>query len=199
MPGSNLSYVSATQLATSTWGAGDAPQAGQWMGSVAGFTMQGGRTVQMISDGTRWKPIGPFIVLQPNASVTATVDETTLASTTIPAGLLGTDGSIRITAIFTFVGTAGIKTMRAKFGGVTFVNSGPANTTLSASIFRTISNITASSQVAIPVTAAEGNALASTTVVGSVDTTVDQSIVISAQLANAADRATLVKLIVEIL
>ena len=118
---------------------------------------------------------------------------------TIPAGLMGADGSVRVTAIFTFVGTAGIKTMRAKFGGTTFVNSGPANTTLSASIFRTISNLTASSQVAIPVTAAEGGAQASTTVVGSVDTSADQAIAITVQLASAADSATLNKLLIEVL
>lgn len=152
-----------------------------------------------MSDGIRWRPVGAFVALQPNASVTGTTNETTLSSVTIPAGLMGSDGSVRITAIFTFVGTAGIKTMRAKFGGTTFVNSGPANTTLSASIFRTISNLTASSQVAIPVTAAEGGAQASTTVVGSVDTSADQAIAITVQLASAADSATLNKLLIEVL
>ena len=152
-----------------------------------------------MSDGIRWRPVGAFVALQPNASVTGTTNETTLSSVTIPAGLMGADGSVRVTAIFTFVGTAGIKTMRAKFGGTTFVNSGPANTTLSASIFRTISNLTASSQVAIPVTAAEGGAQASTTVVGSVDTSADQAIAITVQLASAADSATLNKLLIEVL
>lgn len=168
-------------------------------GQYAFFTMPDGRKVAMVSDGSRWRPVHAYAVLQPNASVTGTLTETTLATVSIPGTLLGSDGAVRITAIFGFTGTAGIKTMRAKFGGVTFVNSGPAASTLSASINRTIANLTASSQVAVPITAAEGNPQGSSPVVGAADTTLDQPLVITVQLANIADSATLYKLIVEVL
>lgn len=175
------------------------PSAAGAAGLVARFTMPDGRVVPMVSDGVRWKPLGAYVVAQPNANVTANTNEATLASVSIPGGLLGADGALRVLAVFSFTGTAGIKTMRMKFGGTTFVNSGPANTTLSASVFRVISNLSATSQVAIPVTAAEGGAQASVIVTGAVDTTADQQLVVAVQLASGADSATLTKLIVEVL
>lgn len=192
-----LGTLGYTSPFTGTWAT--RPAASSSAGRYAFFTMPDGRKVAMVSDGARWRPVHSYAVLQPNASVTGTLTETTLATVSLPGTLLGSDGAVRITAIFGFTGTAGIKTMRAKFGGVTFVNSGPAVSTLSASINRTIANLTASSQIAIPVTAAEGSALASSVVTGAVDTTVDQPLVITVQLANVADSATLYKLIVEVL
>ena len=168
-------------------------------GLYAFFTMPDGRRVAMVSDGARWRPVYAYALLQPNASVTGTTTETTLSSLTIPGGLLGADGAIRVTAIFSFTGTAGIKTMRAKYGTLTFVNSGPVVSTLSASISRTIANTTATAQVAVPITAAEGNAQGTSLLSGTVDSTVDQPLVFTVQLANIADSATLQKVIVEIL
>lgn len=200
MPGSNLSYVAATPLPTAVWGAGDAPLPSDWVGSTAGFKMPNDRIVQMISDGTRWRPIGPFVVLQPNASVTGTTAETTLASVTIPANLLGADGSVRVYALYSFTGTAGIKYLRIKFNGNTFVSLAPSAPVLSTSVLRQFSNLTTGTQVSSAVgLAAEGATNSNPITTLFVDTTADTTLTVTAQLAVGTDTASLAKVIVEIL
>ena len=74
-----------------------------------------------ISDGAYWKPVGGSVILaQSGVAITApdtSVDEP-LASVIIPAGIMGTNGSLRITSSYSCgVQTANVKTMRVRFGG----------------------------------------------------------------------------------
>ena len=154
----------------------------------------------VMSDGIRWRPVGAFATLQPNASVTGTTNETTLASITVPGGLMGADGSIRIYALFSFAGTAGTKTIRAKLGGQSFVNSAVAASNAATSVAKSVCNLTATSQTSMPAAAInDGLSAGGAVFVGTVDTGTDQPLLISMQLASAADSATLSKVIVEIL
>lgn len=153
-----------------------------------------------MSDGIRWRPVGAFATLQPNASVTGTTNETTLASVTIPGGLMGSDGSIRVYALYSFTGVAGTKAIRAKLGGANFISLSSTAATLSASVSKNVVNLTASSQAALATgTISDGSSQTSGIVSLSVDTTADQAMALTMQLANAADSATLVKVIVEVL
>lgn len=151
-----------------------------------------------MSDGVRWRPVGAFATLQPNASVTGTTAETTLASVTIPGGLLGEDGAIRVYALYSFAGTAGTKTSRMRFGGTSFAAASGVAADVGRCTVRTITNINQSSQRG----AAEisfSDTGSGAIVLTSIDTSADRPLNINAQLANAADSATLVKVIVEVL
>lgn len=153
-----------------------------------------------MSDGVRWRPVGAFATLQPNASVTGTTSETTLASITIPGGLLGADGTVRAYALFSFVGTAGTKAIRTKFGGSNFTSLSATAATLSASVSKSLCNLSVASQQSIAAgTLSDGSSQTVGVVTLAVDSSVDQQLAITVQLSNTADSATLVKVIVEVL
>lgn len=151
-----------------------------------------------MSDGIRWRPVGAFATLQPNASVTGTTAETTLASVTIPGGLLGADGSVRAYVLYSFAGTAGTKLSRIRLQTTVMSSTTGAASDLSRSQFKYVSNILANSQASTP-GASDGAASNVVNVLSSIDTSADQPLAFTVQLANAADSATLVKVIVEVL
>lgn len=203
-------YVSAERESISGlafWNSSQRRYIGEWGSLRADGTnglsarfISGSNIFVAMSDGIRWKPVGAFATLQPNASVTGTTNETTLSSVTIPAGLMGADGSIRIYALFSFTGTAGTKTIRAKLGGQSFVNLAATATNASASVMKSVCNTSSSAQVSMPATALNDGLQAGGVVFSSaVDTTADQTFAVTMQLASATDSATLSKVIVEIL
>lgn len=151
-----------------------------------------------MSDGIRWRPVGAFATLQPNASVTGTTNEATLASVTIPGGLMGSDGSIRILALYSFSGTAGTKTTRIRLQSTLMSSTSGNAADLGRSHIKFICNLAVNSQASLP---GPSDGLSSTVanIVGAVDTSIDQPLTVAAQLANSADSATLVKVIVEVL
>lgn len=153
----------------------------------------------MVSDGVRWRPIGPFVVLQPMAGVAATVDEVPVQQVLVPGGLLGADGGMRLYALFSFTGSGGARTLRAKFGGATFCFQAAGTANFSVSLSRVLSNVTPTSQIALPNAVYEGVLSGNPIFSSSIDTTQDQILSLSVQLASAGDSATLRKLIVEVL
>lgn len=195
---SALATLGYTAPFTGTWAA--RPAATSSAGRYAFFTMADGRKSAMVSDGARWRPVYAYAVLQPNASVTGTLTETTLLTLTIPGGLLGADGTLRVYALFSYTGTAGTKTVRCKLGGQAFVNLAAAATNASTSVFKSLVNLSATSQLAMPAAALNDGLVAGGSVFTStVDSTADQPLTITMQLANISDSATLQKVIVEIL
>jgi hypothetical protein len=60
--------------------------------------------------------------LDVTSRATAGTGEDTLETITVPAGVLGTDGGVRLTCMFRRTGTAGNKTLKVKFGSTTLVN-----------------------------------------------------------------------------
>lgn len=138
-------------------------------------------------------------------SVTNTTLETTLASFIIPGGTMGLNGILQYAAAFgrPSSGQSASTTLRARLGGI----SGPiiwtysaTTVALSAASKRTLHNRNSeSSQVARGVnTIMDGtNTVANSTF--SINTTVAQNLVFTAQLGNSADSATLDYAYVEIL
>lgn len=117
--------------------------------------------------------------------LTGTTNETTLATITVPGGALGLNGQIEAILHFTYTSSANNKTLRLKFGGTTFFQIS-ATTTANYQLYLRVSNRnSAASQLAFTLTngtsglGQSGSAI----VTGTIDTTADQDILITGQLA----------------
>ena len=148
-----------------------------------------------------WHVLGASAVAAPHTGDTS---ETVLASFTLPGGAMGPNGIVRVTTLWTCTNNANAKTMRIRLGGLTgtaFLAASVAATNVGI-MQRTIHNRNSSaSQVAFNAASAgsfanvAGGAAPAT---GAVDTSADQVIAISGQLANAADTMTLEACLVEL-
>lgn len=129
------------------------------------------------------------------SSHTGDTSETTLYSLVIPGGTIKANGAMSLNCLFSLTGSTNSKTLRAKLGGVVFwetVITGAA--TISQSIGPIIRNRNSqSSQVAY------AGAASSTVITGAVDTSVDQTLTVMGQLANAGEIITLESVVVEVL
>lgn len=120
---------------------------------------------------------------------TGTTSETTLATITVPAGAMGANGWLEINTIWTYTNSANVKTWRVRFGGAagTIWQSVAATTTATVMNFAKIHNRnSAASQVGTAV-GAVWNATTATPVTDTLNTAIAQDIVISGQLATAAE------------
>jgi hypothetical protein len=118
------------------------------------------------------------------ASVTGTLSETTLATIPIPAGAMGLNGVIRVTAVWTVTNSADSKVLKTVLGGSVFNNFG-VTTTVSVHNYCEVRNRgAANSQVAYQQngtgTSSSGNAITA------VDTSLAQNLTITGTIgANA--------------
>src|SRR5688500_18573615 len=73
---------------------------------------------------------------------TGTTDETVLATLTIKAGIMGTNGRLRVTSFWSYPNSANSKTVRQRFSGLsgTQVNAALATTTQSVQLHNIIRN-----------------------------------------------------------
>lgn len=112
----------------------------------------------------------------------ALLSQVTICTYTLPGGMLGNTG--RLTARFARGGnsTSGAKTIRLLLGGVMFGASG-ATTSPSMTAEMSVFASGATSQISTPAT---DGSLSSVSVLGSVDTTVDQPVVMAGQLTNSS-------------
>ena len=150
----------------------------------------------LVSDGTRWIPDGMQVLARSNAAaaLTGTVNETALATITVPAGLLGVSGSLFVAATQTYTNSASSKTIRLRFSGIsgTAYYSNAFTTTAANYFERTIANRTASSQVSNYSNATnQFVATAGTFITSAVDTSAETTAVISGQLASSGETITL--------
>jgi hypothetical protein len=162
----------------------------------------GGTGASSAENAASMANLGYFRVLAASAvavSHTGNTTETTLATISVPANAMGANGAIRIKALFTLTNNANNKTFRIKFGGTSLLAATfTANSTLS--IFRTIANRNATnSQVSEAGTSSGFGGIAAAIATAAIDTTAAQDIVITIQLANAGDSATLESYTIEIL
>jgi hypothetical protein len=130
------------------------------------------------------------------SSVTGTTAETTLATITVPAGMLGANGKVRIETWWTTTNNANAKTFLVRFNGTSgtaYLNSSPPINTVSSRVLTEIANRNATnSQIGNPTTFVSyglGSTVAFTT--SAVDTTAAVDISVRGTLANAADTITL--------
>jgi hypothetical protein len=145
-----------------------------------------------------WRILGASAVA---ASVTGTTAKTALATVNVPAGAMGANGRLRVTAFFSFPASTNSKTCSFELGGTVFLARVEAGATVAAlRDQREICNRnSASSQVAWRASTIGGfgqNTNASTT--GAVDTSVSQDLIFYGQLANSGETLTLESWLVEL-
>jgi hypothetical protein len=123
-------------------------------------------------------------------SHTGDTTETTLATILVPGGSVGANGQIVIDYDFTLTGTSA-KTLRFKLGGTTLFTSSRTTPTLDkGTIVIRNRNGTASQRASLLAVTSSAAAAASVTT-ATVDTTADQNITITGQLALGTESFTL--------
>ena len=151
-------------------------------------------------DGTKWVRLNPIKIFSLSApvSLTGSTSVVTLATITIPAGLMGANGKLKIYPLWSTTNNANIKTLRAVLGGSTCTTmtsqSVPNNSGLL--IIRNINSESVqkcSSGLVAGIGSSTGS-IASPTV----DTSAAKTITITGQLAVGTDTLTLEDLFVEV-
>ena len=150
-------------------------------------------------DGTKWVRLNPIKIFSLSVPVsTSSTSVVTLATITIPAGLMGANGKLKIYPLWATTNNANVKTLRLNIGGMlcsTMTSqSVPNNSGLL--IIRNINSESVqkcSSGLVAGIGSSFGS-IASTTV----DTTAATTLVISGQLAVGTDTLTLEDLFVEV-
>lgn len=151
-------------------------------------------------DGTKWVRLNPIKIFSLSApvSLTGSTSVVTLATITIPAGLLGANGKLKIYPLWATTNNANVKTLRLTLGGgvcsTMTSQSVPNNSGLL--IIRNINSESVqkcSSGLVAGIGASFGS-IASPTV----DTTAATNITLTGQLAVGTDTMTLEDLFVEV-
>ncbi len=151
-------------------------------------------------NGTKWVRLNPIKIFSLSApvSLTGSTSIVTLATITIPAGLLGANGKLKIYPLWATTNNANTKTLRAIFSGLTCTTmtsqSFPNNSGLV--IIRNI-NSESVQKCSSGLVAGIGSSSGSIAVL-TVDTTAATTITITGQLAVGADTMTLEDLFVEV-
>jgi hypothetical protein len=133
-------------------------------------------------------------------SVTGTLAETTLASVTIPGGLMGPNGSLRITLLWSNTNNANAKTVQVKIDGQIVSSANQANNASYQHLVIVHNRGSQSAQVMMRSSQVGGLAQNSTgTTVTAIDTSIDKVITFTGTLGVAGDTITLEGYTVEIL
>lgn len=161
-----------------------------------------GVNLMVFSDGVRWVPNGVQLIGRGAApsSVTGTTAETTLATVTIPAGLLGVNGSLRVVSTLSLTNNANSKTLRIRYGGTPFITNFPSGSASSGTDATVSNRGAANSQVAsFGSSAYSGGNATSSVSTGAVDSTANQDVTVTMQLGTGTDTVTLERYRVEVL
>jgi hypothetical protein len=133
-------------------------------------------------------------------SAGAVTSEEVLATITVPAQSLGSNGTIRILSTWSVTNSANNKTLRLRYSGAsgTIVSNFTATTQPLLRIEAQITNTNTTTQTTAGITwASAGNSVLASTSPG-VDTTADTTIVITGQKASSGETLTLVSYNVEL-
>lgn len=139
------------------------------------------------------------------ASITGTTVETTLGTVLVPGGILGPNGMLRLVSWWSYTNNANTKTLRSRLGGQQV--HGKAETASVAvrytSFFANRGSEAVNLSFASTGSSGPGMADNSTSTssysLPAINTAVDQSLIFTAQLANAGDTATLEGYLVELM
>jgi hypothetical protein len=182
------------------------PAASAFTGQYYFATDIGVNGIMVYSNGTTRTAAWPQVLARSAVPVSAAADttENTLATITIPAGLMGLSGGLRINGVWTYTNSGNNKTPRVRFGGAagTAYQSTVATTTASARWPLNIQNRnSASSQIGGVAASANGpvGLSAASNVTSTVDTSAETTLVFTGQKASAGETITLESYIVEIL
>lgn len=147
------------------------------------------------------KPPRIFPLAQSNVQLLTpnNTSENVLWSYVIPGGTLGPSGTLRITSIWSCTSNANNKTVYTKFGG-SLLGSNNFTTAQSYKEERSVSNRNNQAAQLAFIGASGGYGITSSAVSNlSIDTTLDQTISLSATKANGPDVLALESVIVEVL
>ena len=138
------------------------------------------------------------------ASHTGNTTETVLATIPLAAAAMGPNGALKITSVWSYTQTVNSKTMRARLGGLAgtafqalVVTTAIRNTRMQCQIHnRNANNAQASHSPTLP---GGWSTDASAIVTGTIDTSIAQNLVITAQLGLGSETLTLESYLVELL
>ena len=150
--------------------------------------------------------LSPVLILARSAvAVTAplTTNEEVLATITVPAGLMKTEGQLKITTLWSYTNSTNIKTLRVRFGGIggTAYLSNAAGATLTSQTLTLIRNRnSATSQVGYASGSTASFAGSTSPVVTSnVNTVLETTIVITGQKAVNSESIVLESYTIELI
>lgn len=151
-------------------------------------------------NGTKWNRLHSINLYSTTTPVdlTGTTTETTLATATIPAGVMGTNGRLELYFIWSFNNSAGVKTLRVRFGNQLCYAISQSTATYCATIL-SVQNTNSESLQKTPSGLSAGVG-ASTSIIftTTVDTALAANLTLTGQLASGADNMSLVALYVEV-
>ena len=151
-------------------------------------------------NGTKWVRLSQihFYDLTAAVALTGTTVETTLATITIPAGLIGSKGKVKLYPLWSTTNNANLKTLRVKFP-IGAVYTAAASNTVHVGGLVIIRNLGSESvqRVSSGILAGIGTSIGSIAS-PTVDTSAATTITITGQLAVGTDTMTLEDLFIEV-
>lgn len=169
----------------------------RWDNNLASPTASG---LSALERGQDWRVLAASGVA---IAHTGTTIDTTLVTIPLPAGTMGANGVLRVTTVWTFTNNGNNKILAVRLGGAAGLlvqNSTVTTEQVLRYQSQTHNRNSQASQVVSRHTATNGGFGTTTNLTtGTIDTSVDETIVIRAQLANGADTAQLESYTVEVL
>lgn len=133
------------------------------------------------------------------ASVTGTAAETVLATYTLKGGVMGPNGVVRVTTLWSTTNSSNNKTIKVKLAGTPFFASAVTTSASVSSINMIRNRNNQSSQAYFTTASTTFAATPSAIVTSAINTTIDQNIEITGQLANTGEAITLEGYTIELL
>ena len=168
------------------------------------FVTDIGNGSYFISDGTYWKKVHPVKLYTTGSTattVTNTTAETQVASFTLPGGVMGMNGILRLCPMFSHTNSANTKTLRIKLGAATAITQafGGAGSASAYGIL-TIRNLNSQSSQKSTQGGNLGVGTTSSAIgTSAADTSADITVSLTVQMGALAETITLEHLFVEVL
>ena len=168
------------------------------------FVTDVGNGSYFISDGTYWKKVHPVKLYTTGSTTTAvtnTTAETQVASFTLPGGVMGLNGILRLCPMFSQTNSANTKTLRIKLGAATVITQafGGAGSASAYGIL-TVRNLNSQSSQKSTQGGSLGVGTTSSAIgTSAADTSADITVSLTVQMGALAETVTLEHLFVEVL
>jgi hypothetical protein len=185
-----------------TWAA--KPDAASVRANHVIFVTDIGNGSYFISDGTYWKmahPVKLYTTGSTTTAVTNTTAETQVASFTLPGGVMGMNGILRLCPMFSQTNSANTKTLRIKLGAATAITQafGGAGSASAYGIL-TVRNLNSQSSQKSTQGGSLGVGTTSSAIgTSAADTSADITVSLTVQMGALAETVTLEHLFVEVL
>ena len=168
------------------------------------FVTDVGNGSYFVSDGTYWEKVHPVKLYTTGSTTTAvtnTTAETQVASFTLPGGVMGLNGVLRLCPMFSQTNSANTKTLRIKLGAATAITQAFGGTgSASAYGILTIRNLNSQSSQKSTQGGILGVGTTSSAIgTSAADTSADITVSLTVQMGALAETVTLEHLFVEVL